>query len=165
PVRTQFGYHVIKVTDRRPAQGQVAVSHIMLRLGRDRDSTKVRDRAFNLYDQLMAGASWDELCAEYSEDPGSKSKGGALPPFGVGAMASVPEFEKVAFSLRPGDISDPFQTRYGWHILRVDRKIPLPSFEEMNPTLRDRIANDARLEELRELWTDQLRYDYGFAEQ
>src|SRR5690606_39044440 len=127
PVRTQFGYHVIKVTDRRPAQGQVAVSHIMLRLGRDRDSTKVRDRAFNLYDQLMAGASWDELCAEYSEDPGSKSKGGALPPFGVGAMASVPEFEKVAFSLRPGDISDPFQTRYGWHILRVDRKIPLPS--------------------------------------
>ena len=165
PVRTQFGYHVIKVTDRRPAQGQVAVSHIMLRLGRDRDSTKVRERAFNLYDQLMAGASWDELCAEYSEDPGSKSKGGALPPFGVGAMASVPEFEKVAFSLRPGDISDPFQTRYGWHILRVDRKIPLPSFEEMKPTLRDRIANDARLEELRELWTDQLRYDYGFAEQ
>src|SRR5690606_25188968 len=141
------------------------VSHIMLRLGRDRDSTKVRDRAFNLYDQLMAGASWDELCAEYSEDPGSKSKGGALPPFGVGAMASVPEFEKVAFSLRPCDISDPFQTRYGWHILRVDRKIPLPSFEEMKPTLRDRIANDARLEELRELWTDQLRYDYGFAEQ
>src|SRR5690606_19902369 len=94
PVRTQFGYHVIKVTDRRPAQGQVAVSHIMLRLGRDRDSTKVRERAFNLYDQLMAGASWDELCAEYSEDPGSKSKGGALPPFGVGAMASVPEFER-----------------------------------------------------------------------
>jgi peptidyl-prolyl cis-trans isomerase SurA len=164
PVRTQFGYHLIKVTDRRPARGQVVVSHIMLRTGGDRDSTKVREQAFNLYDQLMAGASWDELCAEYSEDPGSKSKGGTLPPFGVGAMASVPEFERVAFSLRPGDISDPFRTRYGWHILRVDKRIPVPSFEEMKPTLRNRIANDARFEELRDMWTEKLRADYGFAE-
>src|SRR5690606_34823358 len=77
PVRTQFGYHLIKVTDRRPARGQVAVSHIMLRTGGERDSTEVREKIFNLYDQLMAGASWDELCAEYSEDPGSKSKGGS----------------------------------------------------------------------------------------
>ena len=164
PVRTQFGYHLIKVTDRRPASGQVVVSHIMLRTGGGRDSTKVREQAFNLYDQLMAGASWDELCAEYSEDPGSRNKGGTLPAFGVGAMASVPEFERMAFSLRPGDISDPFQTRYGWHILRVDKKIPLPSFEEMKPTLRDRIAHDARFEELRELWMEKLRKDCGFVE-
>ncbi|HEY8512982.1 MAG TPA: peptidylprolyl isomerase [Cyclobacteriaceae bacterium] len=164
PVRTQFGYHLIKIADRRPALGQVSVSHIMLRTGGDRDSTKVREQIFNLYDQLMAGASWDELCVEYSEDLGSKNKGGALPPFGVGAMASVPEFEKMAFSLKPGDISDPFRTQYGWHILRVDRKIPLPSFEEMKPTLRSRIATDGRFEELREEWTMKLRSDYGFVE-
>jgi peptidyl-prolyl cis-trans isomerase SurA len=164
PVRTQFGYHLIKVSDRRPARGQVAVSHIMLRTGRDHDSVRVREQIFNIYDQLMAGASWDELCAEYSEDPGSKNKGGALPPFGVGAMASVPEFESVAFSLRPGDISDPFRTQYGWHILRVDRKIPLPPFEEMKPSLRNRIATDGRFEELREVWMKRLRADYGFAE-
>src|SRR5690606_40294725 len=100
----------------------------MLRTGGERDSTEVREKIFNLYDQLMAGASWDELCAEYSEDPGSKSKGGSLPPVGVGAMAAVPNFERVAFSLRPGDISDTVPTAYGWHILRVDQKMPLPSF-------------------------------------
>ncbi|HLT82110.1 MAG TPA: peptidylprolyl isomerase [Cyclobacteriaceae bacterium] len=164
PVRTQFGYHLIKVTDRRPARGQVAVSHIMLRTGGERDSTEVREKIFNLYDQLMAGASWDELCAEYSEDPGSKSKGGSLPPFGVGAMAAVPNFERVAFSLRPGDISDPFQTAYGWHILRVDQKMPLPSFEEMKPTLRNRIASDGRFEALRDAWMEKLRNDYSFSE-
>jgi peptidyl-prolyl cis-trans isomerase SurA len=164
PVRTQFGYHLIKVFDRRPARGQVAVSHIMLRISGDRDSTKVREQIFNLYDQLMAGASWEELCAEYSEDPGSKNKGGALPPFGVGAMASVPEFERVAFSLRPGDISDPFRTQYGWHILRVDRKIPLPPFDEMKSTLRSRIATDGRFDELRGMWMKKLRADYGFVE-
>src|SRR5690606_22354710 len=59
PVRTQFGYHLIKIADRRPALGQVSVSHIMLRTGGDRDSTKVREQIFNLYDQLIAGASWD----------------------------------------------------------------------------------------------------------
>lgn len=161
PVRTQFGYHLIKVTDRQPARGEVEVSHIMLRTSNDGPS--VQNIAFNIHEQLMAGASWDELCRENSDDVNSRERGGRLPAFGVGAMASVPEFEKVAFSLRPGDISDPFQTAYGWHILRVEKKIPLPSFDELKSELKNRVAGDQRFEKSRALWIQKLKEDNGYA--
>src|SRR5690606_31850476 len=112
-VRTQFGYHVLKVNARRPSKGEVEVSHIMIRKNDD-----AKDRIFDVYDKLQKGMAWDELCAEYSEDSNTKSKGGRLRPFGVGTMASVREFEEAAFSLdKPGDISDPIETQFGWHIL------------------------------------------------
>lgn len=163
PVRTQFGYHLIKVTDRQPARGEVEVSHIMLRAGTESEGQAVRDKAFNIHQQLMAGASWEELCRENSDDVNSRERGGRLPAFGVGAMAAVPEFERVAFSLRPGDISDPFRTAYGWHILRVERKIPLPSFEDSRSSLKNRIAGDQRFEESRHVWIRKLKEDNGYA--
>lgn len=163
PLRTQFGYHLIKVTDRQPARGEVEVSHIMLRAG-DTDENDLEGKAIEIHQQLMAGASWDELCRENSDDANSRERGGRLPAFGVGAMASVPEFERVAFSLRPGDISDPFKTAYGWHIVRVERKIPLPSFEDLKPELKNRIAADQRFERSRAVWIEKLKDDYGYKE-
>ncbi|HEY4653853.1 MAG TPA: peptidylprolyl isomerase [Cyclobacteriaceae bacterium] len=164
PVRTQFGYHIIKVTDRQPARGEVEVSHIMLRTGSDKDENEIRNKIFSVYDQLTAGASWDELCRQYSEDANSTDQNGRLRAFGVGAMASVPEFEKVAFSLRPGDISDPFRTDFGWHVLRVEKKILLPAFEELKPQLKNRIAGDGRFAKSRSLWIEKLKEEYEFRE-
>lgn len=162
PVRTQFGYHLIKVTGRQPARGEVEVSHIMLRANNDSDEKAIQNTAFNIHEQLMAGASWDELCRANSDDVNSRERGGRLPAFGVGAMASVPEFEKVAFSLRAGDISDPFQTAYGWHILRVERKIPLPTFDELKSELKNRVAADQRFENSRAVWIQNLKEDNGY---
>ena len=126
PVRTRFGYHLIKVLDSKPARGEVEVSHIMMRTGNNKDNEKIKNTIFNMHDQLQAGVNWEELCKQYSEDPTTKDNGGKLKPFGTGAMAAVPEFEKIAFYLqKPGEISDPFQTQYGWHIIRLERKIPL----------------------------------------
>jgi peptidyl-prolyl cis-trans isomerase SurA len=80
-----------------------------------------------VYDQLQAGVAWDELCKQYSEDASTKENGGRLKPFGTGGMSTVPEFERnCLFPSKTGDISDPFQTQYGWHIIRLERKIPLP---------------------------------------
>lgn len=163
PVRTQFGYHLIKVIDRQPARGEVEVSHIMLRADKTNEQA-LQDRAFNIHEQLLAGASWDELCRENSDDANSRARGGRLPAFGVGAMASVPEFEKVAFSLRAGDISDPFQTAYGWHILRVERKIPLPTFDELKPELKNKVAADQRFDNSRALWVRSLKDELGYLE-
>ena len=121
PVRSRFGYHIIYVADRRPARGEVEVSHIMIRTGDDKDNEKAKNTIFDLYDQLQGGVKWEELCKQYSEDPGSKDNGGKLRQFGTGAMANIPEFERIAFSLsKPGEISDPFQTQYGWHIIRLE---------------------------------------------
>lgn len=165
PVRTRFGYHILKVFDKRPAQGEVEVSHIMIRTGADKDNQKARDAIFDVYDKLQAGVAWEELCKEFSEDPGTKDTGGKLRPFGVGVMGNVPEFERVAFSLRePGDLSDPFQTQYGWHIIRMEHRIPLGSFEELAPSLKSRVARDERTQVSRQSLQTKFRKELGFVE-
>ena len=93
-VRTRFGYHILKIQDRRKSKGEVEVSHILLRTGTSNDG-KIKNSIFEIYDQLKGGRNWDELCKEFSEDTNTKNSGGRLRPFGVGALASVPEFETV----------------------------------------------------------------------
>jgi peptidyl-prolyl cis-trans isomerase SurA len=165
PIRTSFGYHIIKVTGRQPARGEVEVSHIMIRAGEGFDNDKAKNQIFDVYEQLQKGRSWDELCKEFSQDPSSKDNGGRLRTFGIGAMAAVPEFEPVAFSLKkPGDFSDPFQTRFGWHIVKLEKKIPLPSFEELAPTLKDQVSRDERSEISRQAIQDKMKREFNFSE-
>lgn len=165
PVRTRFGYHLIKIEDRKPARGEVEVAHIMLRTGTGRDDAKTRDLIFEIYDQLKGGVPWAELCSRYSEDQNSKGNGCKLRPFGVGAMASVPEFDRVAFSLQnPGEFSDPFQTAYGWHIALLERKIPLPSFKDLETSLRNRVQRDERVQVSRQQLLEKLKKQFSFTE-
>ncbi len=165
PVRTRFGYHLVRVEDRKPARGEVEVAHIMLRSGTGRDEATTRDLIFEIFDQLKGGVSWTELCSRFSEDQNSKSNGCKLRPFGVGAMASVPEFDRVAFSLqRPGEFSDPFQTAFGWHIVLLERKIPLPSFKDIEPSLRSRVQRDERVQVSRDAVMQKLKARFSFTE-
>jgi peptidyl-prolyl cis-trans isomerase SurA len=165
PVRTRYGYHIIKVLDRRAARGEVEVAHIMVRTGEQKDNEKAKNTIFAVYEQLQAGVKWDDLCNEYSEDPATKESGGKLRPFGTGGMAAVPEFERMAFQLeKPGEISDPFQTQYGWHILRLEKKMPLQSFEAMQPSLKSRVTRDERTELSKHALQAKLRKDYQFSE-
>lgn len=165
PVRSRFGYHIIYVADRRPARGEVEVSHIMIRTGDDKDNEKAKNTIFDLYDQLQGGVKWEELCKQYSEDPGSKDNGGKLRQFGTGAMANIPEFERIAFSLsKPGEISDPFQTQYGWHIIRLERKIPLAPFEELSTSLKSRVNRDERTQLSKQVLGAKLRKEFEYTE-
>jgi peptidyl-prolyl cis-trans isomerase SurA len=165
PVRSRFGYHIIKVEDKKPARGEVEVSHIMIRLGAERDAVAAKNLAFEIYDQVKGGVAWEELCKQYSEDLNSKNNGGRLRPFGVGAMASVPEFDKVAFALEnPGDISDPFETAYGWHIVKLERKIPLPSLQELSSSLKNRVTRDERMSISKQAAIKKLKVDFKFNE-
>lgn len=162
PVRTRFGYHLVKATDRKPARGEVEVSHIILRTGVG-DGDKVKNKILEIYDQLQGGRSWEELCKEYSEDPATKDTGGKLRPFGVGALPGVPEFEAVAFSLKaPGEISDPFHSAYGWHIVRLEKKIPVPSFNEVEPALKRKVARDERLQIADRKLMEVKKIQFGF---
>ncbi len=165
PVRTSFGYHLVKVTDRRPSSGEVEVSHILLRTGEGYDNEKARNTIFDLYNRLRQGMSWEALCREFSEDPGSRDRGGRLRPFGVGGMRAVPEFEQVAFDLQaPGDLSDPFQTRFGWHILRLESKTGLSPFEALETTLRNRVSRDERAQLSKAALKEKTRRELDFRE-
>lgn len=165
PVRTRFGYHIVKVLDRQPSRGEVEVSHIMIRTPEKIDDANARNRIFDVYDRLQKGVSWDELCREYSEDPNSKDRGGKLRPFGVGGMASAPEFQEMAFSLRePGEISDPVRTQFGWHIIRLEAKTPLPPFDEMKASLTQRVSRDERVKISKAALRERMRRQFGFME-
>ena len=166
PVRTRFGYHVLFVHDKRPGQGKVAVSHIMIRFTpgmSPHDSLDLRNRIFEIHERALSGYVWDELCREYSEDRNTKDRGGKLSPFGVGEM--LPELAEVAFTLiEPGEISDPVITPYGWHILRLDDRIPLKSFEELKPALSRKVEQDSRSDISHKALITRLKQENGFTE-
>lgn len=164
PVRTSFGYHIIKVKDKRPARGSVKVAHILIRPEQNdsegKDAPSYR-KAEQIYKQLKKGADWNEMVERFSDDVSTRSSGGELPYFSTGNM--VPAFEEKAFSLEnPGDIAAPFQTRFGWHIIKLIDHQPLPSLEEVRATLQSRIQRSIRSEVMLEDVLAKLKQENGF---
>jgi peptidyl-prolyl cis-trans isomerase SurA len=135
--RTQFGFHILRVDDRRPASGEIRASHILLRLdpnAPDEDAAAVREQAQQLQARLAQGADFAVLAREYSEDPGSAQRGGDLGFFDRGRM--VEEFADAAFALDVGERSDIVQSQFGLHIIEVtDRREP-PTYEESYDSLK-----------------------------
>ena len=166
PLRTRFGYHIIKVNDRRAAQGEIKVAHLMVRVtpqAPKADSTTAHKKINELYGRLRKGESWPKLVAQFSEDAGSATSGGELPAFGTGRM--IPSFEDAAFKLqKTGDISAPVQTPYGWHIIRLIEKQPVPSFATLEPTLKSKVAKDSRSELNRTAFLKRIRQENQFVE-
>lgn len=164
-IRTRFGYHILRVYDKRHARGEVEVSHIMLRTGEEKNNDQVKNLVFEIHDELQAGANWEELCKKYSEDVSTRDRGGKLQPFGTGGMNNVPEFERIAFELNaPGEISDPLQTQYGWHIIRLEKKLPLKPYAEMATSLKTKVSRDERTQLSKQSLQNKLRKDFGFSE-
>jgi peptidyl-prolyl cis-trans isomerase C len=95
-----------------------------------------KDKAREVYEKLAHGSDFVRLAKEYSKDPGSKDQGGDLGFFGRGQM--VPQFEEVAFRLKKGEVSEPFESQFGWHIVRLDdrRLRSAPAFE----AVKDRVV-------------------------
>lgn len=166
PVRTRFGYHLIKVNEKRPAVGQVKVAHIMLSFAdsqNEEEVAKIKAKITNIYDQLLAGADFAELAQKFSDDKGSAMKGGELQEFGTGRM--VPDFERIAFSLKnPGEISEPFKTSFGFHIVKLIEKKGLSSFDEMKNELKSKIQRDERANKSKDIFVASLKKEYNYQE-
>jgi peptidyl-prolyl cis-trans isomerase SurA len=167
PVRTRFGYHIIKVWEKRASMGEVLVAHIMLRMKKDAtrdDSLNVKKRIDEIYTKLKAGEKFEDLCAQFSEDKGSAQKGGQLPWFGTGKMPSI-DFEKKSFNLKNnGDFSEPFTTNYGWHIVKRIDKRELASFEQMQNELKQKVAKDQRSQMGRKSMIAKIKSENNFTE-
>lgn len=153
PVISDFGYHIIKLDERRPNPGQLHVSHLLIRSGEntgDKEDQIARNKINQIYQSLLAEpALWPELISTYSEDQASKNNKGMIPWFGVGAI--VPEFEQAAFSLEnKGDFSAPVKTNYGYHIIRLEDSKPVPAFEEVLPKIKSSILRDSRSKMIKE---------------
>jgi peptidyl-prolyl cis-trans isomerase SurA len=141
PVRTQFGYHIIKLTDRRPSRGQIRASHIMIRFPAPTpvDTLKAYTAIKTLQDSLRAGIDFGELAKRHSQDGGSAATGGDLGFFE--RRRAIRPFDEAAFSLRVGEVSGIVRTPYGYHLIKVTGEKPLAPFEEMKSTLREQYQN------------------------
>ena len=146
PIKTKYGYHIIKVTDKREAVGSVKVAHIMFKSGKGADEKRLNEAKDNINkvaELLNNGEEFADVAERFSEDRSTAVKGGSLPAFGVGKM--VPEFETVAFGLKEiGAVSAPFRTEYGWHIITLLERNGIPSFEEVKSELKRKIEKDSR---------------------
>ena len=164
--RTQYGYHFLKVIDRRAARGEIRVAHLLVKSPEtDNDTLRQQARAKvdTLYARLRSGESFEELVKQYSEDPSTSDKGGVLPFFGTGRM--IPDFEEAAFGLaRDGDLSQPVQTPYGWHILKRIEYRPVPDFEKSKGDLELKIARDTRANQKTANLITKLKSEYGYSE-
>jgi len=164
PVRTSFGYHIIKVTGRRPAQGEVLTAHIMIRLPEQSDDAtkaQAKQRIDEIYALLKAGEPFESLAKKYSDDQASGAVGGVLRWFGTNQM--VEEYERAAFALKNiGDYSEPVLTAYGWHIIKLLEKRPPMPREQREDDIRRRIEKDSRAELSKNAVIDRLKAKYGY---
>ncbi len=163
PVRTRFGYHLIKVNDLREAKGEIKVAHIMKMFPPDiteEAKKSLRDSVNMIYKLLQNGGDFAHLAGVYSDDQRSAASGGEMPYFGRSRM--IPEFSDPAFALsKDGDFTQPVETDFGFHIIkRIDLK-PVPVFSEAKRELEDRIRRDPdRSTQSRELFIKKLKSDY-----
>jgi peptidyl-prolyl cis-trans isomerase SurA len=164
PVRSQYGYHLVKLLDRRSASGIVRVRHIFF-ASNGKSSLQEQQRAERsaneIYTRLEGGEDFISLL-EFSEDRKTKDAMGELPEFGINKM--MPAFEEAAFSLEaPGDYSAPVETSIGWHVIQLIEKKPLASFEELQSELKKKVKRDTRSRVGATRFMKRLKSEYDFA--
>lgn len=165
PVRSDFGYHIIKVESVTDAMGTIQAAHIFLQLPADasaEDEAAMKTKADNIYKELMdqEGKNWNEAVSNYTDDRGTVSRGGALSNFTVSRI--VPEFIEVCKSIEINEIAKPVRTNYGYHIIKLLGKSGVGSFEKESKGLTERIEKDMRSKKSEEVVLRQVRKEYNF---
>ncbi|MDX1912063.1 MAG: peptidylprolyl isomerase [Saprospiraceae bacterium] len=164
PIRSNSGYHLIRVNGFRAARGEIEVNQILIRKA---DKPELNDakkmRADSAYNALMAGGKWETVCQAYSEDKASVSKGGYIGFFGINRYQKA--FEDAAFALeKDGDYSKPVETTLGWHIIQRKSRRPVAAFDQLKRGLTDRIKRDSRSEVAKQTIINRIKKDGGYTE-
>ncbi|MBM2854081.1 MAG: peptidyl-prolyl cis-trans isomerase SurA [Steroidobacteraceae bacterium] len=161
PVRTPTGFHIVRLDETRGASTgpmlveQIHARHVLLRPNEVQDDATTRQRLTALRDRILAGEDFSALASVTSEDPGSASRGGDLGWSSPGTFD--PEFETVLATLEPDQISEPFRTQFGWHIIQLLGK---RTFDQSEEVRRQRVVTalrESKVDEETELWLRRLR--------
>ena len=157
PFRSKFGFHILKVNDKRSSLGEVSVGHIMTY----KNKPNAYERINNILDSLNKGISFEYLAKKYSDDKNSSFKGGRLNPFSSGQINSIP-FENAAFELSENNnLSEPVETKYGWHIIKFYSKKNLQKFDEIKYELLNKLKKSSRFSVVSESFYDFLMNRYN----
>jgi peptidyl-prolyl cis-trans isomerase SurA len=164
PVRTPYGYHIIKVSDRRPSRGKIRVAHIMKAAppGSDEQTVQKAEKEINnIYTKLKTGESFDKLASEFSDHKESAANGGDLNWFGTGEIIS--DFSEAAFAIKDtGEYTKPVRSVYGFHIIKLlDRKAP-DSFEESKSYLESKLNQSNLISLGKKSFIEKLKKEYNY---
>lgn len=166
PVRTPSGFHIVKLNERRGGEAQVIVNqihvrHILMKPNELDDDQTVRQKLLKIRERILKGEDFAGIASTTSEDPGSAPDGGDLGWTGPGTF--VPEFDKAIADLKPNEISMPFKTRYGWHIVQMLGTRTYDSTDDVRRQKAYAAIRESKADEETELWLRRLR-DEAFVE-
>ncbi len=160
PLRTPSGYHIVRLNEVRGADVQTVVQqvkarHILLKPTEIQDDATVEQRLRTVRERIVKGEDFAGIAKTLSEDPGSAAEGGDLGWTGPGSF--VPEFEKVLESLAENEISTPFRTQFGWHIIQLLGRRQFDNTEELRRQRAFTQLRESKADEETELWLRRLR--------
>src|SRR3984885_10884484 len=166
PVRTPSGFHIVKLNERRDGQtkvivNQIHVRHILMKTNEIDDDETVRQKLSKLRERILNGEDFAGLASTNSADPGSAPDGGDLGWTGPGTF--VPEFDKAIADLKVNEISEPFKSRYGWHIVQMLGTRTYDSTDDVRRQRAFAAIRESKADEETELWLRRLR-DEAFVE-
>lgn len=142
PFKTNFGYHIVKVIEKRASNGEIKVAHIMIKKDVKNPET-AKNQIKDIYNKFKQGDTFEFLAKKYSDDKASAPKGGVLRKFSQSKM--IQPFADISFSLKNiNDVSEPFETKYGWHFVKLLKKYPIETFEELEKSLKERVEKGNR---------------------
>jgi peptidyl-prolyl cis-trans isomerase SurA len=161
-VRTSYGYHILKVIDRRAMPEEITASHIMIAHRQQSEVENTKKQIDEIYQRLLQGEDFVTLVKQFSQDVASANRDGLIGRFGLGRL-NAPAFEEAAFALKnPGDFSEPVLSDFGWHIAYLVERHPHKTYKEYRDELFENIkgSDRARKIELSEL--DRIKNIYGY---
>jgi peptidyl-prolyl cis-trans isomerase SurA len=160
PLRTPSGYHIVRLNEVRGADlqsvvDQVHARHILMKPTELLDDATVEQKLRGLRERILKGEDFAVLAKVQSEDPGSASEGGDLGWTAPGTF--VPDFERTLSQLRDNEISEPFRTQFGWHIVQVIGRRQFDNTEELRRQRAFNQLRESKADEETELWLRRLR--------
>lgn len=163
PVRSRYGYHIIRLNDKRPSLGEIRLSHIMIRAAKnDKKETldKAKEKIVQCYQLLQSGNPFSEVARQHSEDAGSAQSGGQMRWLRSGELPQ--ELEGVVFKTDSGTYTEPLQSDFGWHIFKIDGKRAIAPFSQIKSQLEQRIMADERGKISSESFLSSVKKKNGF---
>lgn len=159
PVRTNFGYHIINLTDRIAADFKtVDLKHVLI--SADKHSEEEAERLINEARANVELWGIDSVAKVYSEDAYSAQKGGWL--IHQRCNTIPPEFVEAMQTMKEGELSMPVKSRYGWHFFRLTKRYPIPSLQEEKQAISQRISKDQRAYRSMESFMEKAKAEYGY---
>lgn len=160
-ITTQYGYHIVRVDDVRPALGRIKVAHILLRTKKNPEGAKTK--IDSLYEVLKEGAKFEELASTYSQDNATKNRGGQLGWVGINKYSQ--KFEDAIFNLKQdGNISKPVQSDAGWHILKRYQGIKNPKYQDVKSEITNKIKRKPRFQIIQDALVADIKKEGGYKE-